>query len=374
MGNSCDRGSIPSRSKSPRSWNPGARLAMLAMLALLGLQALGGCALNYAEGQERERQKRWEEALISYRLALIEDPGDEDYQAAVLRASKVVARENFDRYKEFLSKKAFRRAYGRLLDAARQDPEFEPVKEEMGKWSRVLIGGQVVFDLEVAQPAISLADQITLVARFNSPNPGETVDAVIDIDTGLFFVEDLLYDRPDELLTFYSLNAIGVKLVYGRSRIKKFTSNEFVRFINIRNPVLGEIKGKLLVDGNGALKPVGKHRENLTSVPWIEPEARTQPNPHYALTIDGHTIQVATQEGNADFTPRYLYLNKRDRRIFVDFGRYRVKLLPEGRNWTLRRLPLGKEDYFSGLLRNIALQPYFFYREGIFTFVPARSG
>ena len=60
----------------------------MALLALLGFQALGGCALNYAEGQERERQKRWEEALISYRLALIEDPDDEDYQAAVLRASR----------------------------------------------------------------------------------------------------------------------------------------------------------------------------------------------------------------------------------------------------------------------------------------------
>ena len=75
-----------------------------------------------------------------------------------------------------------------------------------------------------------------------------------------------------------------------------------------------------------------------------------------------------------DYTPRFLYINRADHRAFVDFGRYQVALPERGRRWTLGRLPLVGDDYFPRLARNIALQPYFFYREGVFAYVPARSG
>ena len=64
----------------------------------------------------------------------------------------------------------------------------------------------------------------------------------------------------------------------------------------------------------------------------------------------------------------------RERRVFVDFGRYEMRSVSKTRQWTLRRLPLAGEDYFEGLSRNIALQPYFFYREGVFAYEPANSG
>jgi hypothetical protein len=347
------------------------------LLALLALAA-GGCSLRYAEGQGLERQGRWEEAMLAYRDAVIDFPGDPDYRAALDRARKVVARDNFERYKAFLAQKSFNKAYERLLDAARQDPDYAPVQQELVKWQRVLVGGQVDFDFNTAQTNLSAAEQISLVVRINTPNPGETIDADVDIDTGTFFAEDLLYDRPDELLTLYSINSIGVQLTYGRTRIKQFVTKDFQRFINIRTPILDNLSGTLAISPDGELKPVASQRSGLRALPSVASAEPLVPpsNPHYSLQIQGSRIVVSTPPGGArpDFTPRYLYLNDKDRRVFVDFGRYQVRLPAQGQRWSLRRLPLDSEDYFPRLARNIALQPYFFYREGVFTYVPANSG
>jgi tetratricopeptide (TPR) repeat protein len=350
-------------------------VAVLAACALLALAA-GGCALRYAEGRALEADGRWEEALQAYRDAVVSSPDDAEYREALLRASKVVARDNFERYKAYLADKAFRKAYARLQAATRQDPDFAPAREELAKWERVLVGGQVAFDFETAQSSITLAEEITLVVRINTPNPGETIDAPVDIGTGTFFAEDLLYNRPNELLTLYSVNSIGVQLVFGRTRIKQFTSKDFQRFINIRTPVLDSLTGSLGVEAQGRLTPISAHRAGLPRVPLASQPAVPAPNPHYSLRLEGNRILVSEPQagGRADFTPRFLYVNKHDRRVFVDFGRYAVSLEGTGKRWQLSRLPLSEQDYFPELARNIALQPYFFYREGVFTYVPARAG
>ena len=347
---------------------------LLALLTVLFL--LGGCALKYAEGQALESDGRWEEAMLAYRDAVIDSPDDPEYRAALDRARKVVARDNFDRYKAYLAEKAFQKAYARLVDAARQDPDYQPVQQELKKWERVLVGGQVSFDFTTAQSNISLAEQIALIVRINTPNPGETIDAEVDIDTGTFYAEDLLYNRPNELLTTYSINSIGVELTFGRTRIKQFTSKEFVRFVNVRTPVLDNLSGTLAVLPDGALKPVIDHRASLPEVPLAVEDTAPPSNPHYTLRIEGDRILVnGAQPGvPLEFTPRFLYLNRQDRRAFVDFGRYAVRLPARGERWRIRRLPLAGHDYLPGLARNIALQPYFFYREGVFTYVPTRSG
>lgn len=346
------------------------------VLALLALLALGGCSLRYAEGQSLEAQGRWEEAMLAYRDAVIDSPGDPDYRTALERAEHVVARDNFDRYKAFLAEKSFHKAYDRLLDAARQDPAYAPVQEELGKWERVLVGGQVNFKFKTSQSNVTLAEQITLIVRINTPNPGETIDAPVDIDTGTFYAEDLLYNRPSELLATYSINSIGVELVYGRTRIKQFTSKEFQRFINFRTPVVDNLNGSFATLDGGDLKPILAQRHALPRVPVAGQPEVPPSNPHYSLQIEGQQVRVEPERGAAQpvYTPRFLYLNRQDRRVFVDFGRYEVSLPGLGRRWELRRLPVAGDDYFPGLSRNIALQPYFFYREGVFTFVPSRSG
>lgn len=366
----------------PHSISP--LLALLARAAAVAAAVLGavlllaaaGCTLPYAEGQALEDQGRWEEAMLAYREAVIEDPDDPEYREALQRAESVVARDNFERYRSYLAQKAFRKAYARLQDAARQDPSYQPVQEELDKWTRVLVSGQVDFSFEKAQTNLTLADEIQLVVRVNTPNPGETIDAEIDIDTGTFFAEDLLYDRPAELLALYTVNSIGVELVFGRTRIKQFTSREFQRFINIRAPIVGDVTGTMALDPGHARTPVTEHRAALPRLPAPESGAVPPSSPRYSLRFEGQRIVVSTEDPDArpDFTPRFLYVNRQDRRAFVDFGRYQVRLGERGLRWTLRRLPLEEADYFGHFSRNIALQPYFFYREGVFAFVPARSG
>jgi len=351
------------------------RLAPALLLAVLAL-AWSGCSLRYGDGQALEQEGRWEEAMLAYRDAVIDFPSYEDYRAALDRARKVVARDNYERYKAYLADKSFRKAYARLVDASRQDPDFAPVQQELDKWQRVLVGGQIDVRLDTSQTTISLAEEINLMVRINTPNPGETLDAKVNIDDGTFFAEDLLYNRPSELLTLYSINSIGVELVYGRTRIKQFTSKDFQRFINVRTPIVDAVDGALNLSRSGSLKPIAGHRTELGTFP-IEATPENPPaNPHYSLHIEGTRIEVRSPPGSVrpDFTPRFLYMNQADQRYFVDFGRYEVSSAEHGRRWNLRRLPLVGRDYFPRLSRNVALQPYFFYREGVFTFVPSRSG
>ncbi|HKJ00135.1 MAG TPA: hypothetical protein VKB51_16780 [bacterium] len=352
-----------------------ARLPALLLSLLLALAA-GGCSVKYSQGQALEQQGRWEEAMQAYHEALIDSPDNPDYRAAFQRSEKVVARDNFERYKTFLAEKSFRKAYARLVAAARQDPSYAPVQQEMAKWERVLVSGQVTFKFDTAQTDITLAQQIQLVVRINTPNPGETIDADVDIDNGTFFAEDLLYNRPNELLTLYSINSIGVELTYGRTRIKQFTSTDFQRFINVRTPILDNLTGTMDLRDGGTPRPVASQRVALPRVPISGQAERPPPNPHYSLQIQGSRILVSTPPGapSPDFTPRFLYVNKADRRVYVDFGRYQVQLGGRRQRWSLRRLPLVGQDYFQRLARNIALQPYFFYREGVFTYVPAGPG
>ena len=362
----------------PAPWGRRLSAALTGALVAAGLAALAasaGCSFHYAQGQALEAQERWEEASIEYRLAFVEDPDDPDYRDALERMNKVVARENFERYQEYLAGKEFRKAYHRLSDASSQDPSFEPVREEQEKWVRVLLSGRVRLSFESLRTNLSLADEIRLFARFNTPNPGQTVEGEIDIDTGIFFVEDLLYEPPEELLMYYTLNAIGVSLVHGRTMRKQFTNTEFVRFINFRTPVLDEIEVQL---GNGAsdenLKNIIDHRTTI-----IDPESpgtywTPKINVHYSMAMRQGRIFVETDLERGEFTPRFLYLNRENRRMFVDFGRYEVHQDPNTRRWGLKRLPLADDDYFRLLWQNIALKPYFFYHGDVVEYVQPREG
>ena len=96
-------------------------------------------------------------------------------------------------------------------------------------------------------------------------------------------------------------------------------------------------------------------------------------NPRYSLKIVGRRILVSSKNQRADFMPRFLYLNKKGRRAFVDFGRYETRYDASRRRWIFRRLSLSESDYFTIFSRNIALQPYFFYRGDVFVFESARK-
>ncbi|MDH4224597.1 MAG: hypothetical protein OEW12_03005, partial [Deltaproteobacteria bacterium] len=96
---------------------PSRRLQLPYLAILAALVWLSGCSYHYSQGQFLESKNRWEEAAIEYHLAQVEDPEDSDYTASLERANKVVARENMDRYWEYISQKEFKKAYHRLVDA-----------------------------------------------------------------------------------------------------------------------------------------------------------------------------------------------------------------------------------------------------------------
>lgn len=341
---------------------------LAAMLALSLALVLSGCNLNYYEGKLRESQNRWEEAAIQYHLAVIKDPGDDDFRAAYDRAIRQTARENMERYKEYLANKEFTKAYNRLVDAARQDPSLEAATAEQAKWLRVLVAGQINFDFKSLQANTHLADEIRLTVRINTPNPGEVIETEIDVDSGVFFVENLLYDRPNELLTYYTLNAIGVTLVQGKTRSKQFSSKDFVRMVNFRVPALESPPQSLSFQGDGKLESVADQRRALAPDRW-DPQAWAPPvAPRFQVAVEGNRIRVQTPYGRSDFTPRFLYVNRKDRRIFVDFGRYSVRQDEGTRRWGLTRQSLTDNDYFPQFSRNVALQPYFYYRDGVLAY------
>jgi hypothetical protein len=361
------------------------RSASLLLLGVAGLFLLSGCNLNFAEGKLRESQNRWEEAAIQYHLAVIKDPNDAEFRASYERAVKQVARENMDRYKEYVANKEFAKAYNRLIDASRQDPTLESAKAEQAKWLRVLISGQIQLDFQSLQANTSLADEIRLTIRINTPNPGEVLESEIDVVSGVFFTENLLYDRPDELLTYYTINSIGITLVQNRNRTRQFTSKDFVRLVNFRTPSLDIPPSSLTLPGGDALVPIATQRATLGSDPWNDSSWAPPTAPRYEIGVQPKCTQavadpaevcllVTGQGGRSDFTPRFLYVNKKDRRVFVDFGRYSVKQDEATRRWGVRRLSLGDHDYFPQFSQNVALQPYFYYRDGVVVYVPTKSG
>lgn len=332
---------------------------------LILLVILTGCNSPYSKGQFLEKNNRWEEASIQYHLAIIDDPKDEEYQQAFARANRVVARENFVLYKKFLARKHFKKAYLRLVDAARQDPAYQPVTEEMGKWMRVLVAGKVDFEFDSLTKVVSYADKLSLAIQINTPNPGEVIEGKINLNTGVFFMENLVYDKPIELLAYYSLHSIGLNLTMGRSKIRKFTSLEYRKFINVRTPVLDKLSGSFAFEKNGALKKIktSSNQQPAGKITYWNPKR----NPHYKLLIQRNKIKVSIQNGGEVITPVRLFLNQKDTRLFVDFGSYLLKNNKVKGRWTLAR-PVHKQNYLARFIRNIALNPYFFYREGVYTF------
>ena len=343
------------------------------LTVLLATFFLTGCNFHYARGVSLEQQNRWEEAAIEYHLALVEDPGVEEYEASLARANRVVAKENLELYRVYLARKEFGKAYQRLEDAIRQDPALVEAANESKRWLRVLVAGQVEFEFDQLRANLNLADEIRLVMRINTPNPGEIIESEIDLGTGTVYAENLLYDRPNEMLAYYSLNSVGVNMTYGRGKRRKYTTNEFLRFINFRTPVLDELKGTIRLGQNGQRTTIATHRSSLAEPQHDANYWTPRRVPHYSLKLQGRSIHVTAKDNPSTFTPRYLYVNSEDRRIFVDFGRYEIRGDREGK-WGARRLPISGQDYFPDFSTNIALQPYFFYREGVFSFLPDGNG
>ena len=144
----------------------------IVALALL----LSACNFHYRQGVDLEEKKRWEESSIEYRLALVDSPSDEDIHEALARINPKVAADNLARYRDYLGKQQFRKAFRRLEAAGVLDPSLEEVKTEREKWTKVLLAGRANLEFDRVETNLRLADKMNLQVVFNTPT-GKTIAA-----------------------------------------------------------------------------------------------------------------------------------------------------------------------------------------------------
>jgi hypothetical protein len=326
-----------------------------------------GCSFHYDLGQELEKQERWAEAAIEYRIAAVENPDDEDMSAALKRMNVLVAQENFESYQQYLQQKEFHKAYRRLETALIQNPELTQAREEMAQWWHLLITGKVELEFDRLSSNLRLAEEMILQVHFNTPN-GKLLSGNISSETGIFFLEDVVYRTQVKQLAEYTINAIGLKIK--RKSSLGYVSNEFKKFVNFKEISPLEVSGKINDNFLNIPQNVLDHRPVLISdrealVTWQPPRLVS-----YELRFDGDTIKVISASKRGEFAPAVLYLNKSDLRANLDFGVSQLKMDAAGRKWSIRRKTYrtAEDDYYYGLSSNLSLNRYFYY-DRVFRFI-----
>ena len=328
---------------------------------------MAGCSFHYDQGLELEKQERWAEAAIEYRISTVENPDDEDISAALKRMNVHVAQENFEAYQQYLQQKEYHKAYRRLEAALIQNPQLSQAREEMRQWWHLLITGKVELEFDRLSSNLSLAEEMILQIRFNTPN-GKILSGNISSETGIFFLEDLVYRTQAKQLAEYTINTIGLRIK--RKSSLGYVRNDFKKFVNFRELSPLEVSGVITDNFLKTRQNVLDHRPVLISdkealATWQPPRLVS-----YELRFDGDTIKIISASKRGEFAPAVLYLNKSDLRANLDFGVSKLKMDASGRKWSIRRKTYrtAEDDYFYGLSSNLSLNRYFFY-DRVFRFI-----
>ena len=332
-----------------------------AWLALILLLVITGCSLHYDTGKELESEGRYEEASIEYHRAFVDDPDDLEIQEALQRVHRKVAEENLVRYREYLEKKQYHKAFSRLQSILRQNPEIGEAQEELKHWTRILLTGKIEFEFKTIGMNLRLAEKMELQVHLNSPS-GELLRGEVSYENGIFSVEDLLYKTPREKLSEYTLNTIGLELHRRDSR--GFTKEQFERFIYFRTLIPGSVEGRL----NGIIESVKRLQ---TSVLICSKNQNRNSRigssrlVRYQMLLDENQIRILSSEKRREFAPEVLYLNSTSGRAFIDFGVLELKRDENRKKWSIRRKTMvrNSDDYFTELSRNLALSRYFQYEQ-----------
>lgn len=338
------------------------RNVLLSLFLLLITQS---CNYNYYRGTQLEEQERYEEANIEYHRAFTASPNNEKYREAFLRTAAKTTEDLLERYEKYVSEKRYTLAFRRLQQAHTLTPENPTVIEEMKKWYRILLAGKVdLVEIKSLNNQIPLTDQIILEVRFNTPNVTRRLEAKIDYATKIFYVEDVLYDPPQNLLMLYSINSIGVKLVNNSTK-----QSQFKKFVDFKVPVLVDVRGQLTA-GDKDLTAVSEYYPlNLLNKRGDQSFWYPTRGIRYSLVLNEDIVEVESSAERTDFLPQILYINKKDRRYFLDFGHLQLAQRRTGGSWSFRRIVTEDREYMDQLEKNLILNPYFYYREGGYPFV-----
>ena len=345
------------------------RLAIGQILFLFFLPSLFvSCSFHYDQGLKLEKENRWAEAAIEYRIAYIEDPGNEEIRDSLTRMNVKVADENYEMYNQYLKKKEYHKAFRRLENALTLNPDHSDARSEMSHWWHLLITGKVELEFSRFSSNLRLAEEMEMQVLINSPK-GKILTGKISSESRIFFIEDVVYKALPHQLAEYSINTIGLKIK--RKSSEGFLRTEFKKFVNFRELSPLQVSGWKNNLGNEVPKDTLDHRPALLTNEkqlslWKPPRLVT-----YELKFTGDIIKVISETNRTEFAPEVLYLNKADRRANIDFGVYHLRMNSKGRNWSIRRKKFNnsEDDYFYGLSRNLALNRYFYY-DRVFRFIP----
>jgi hypothetical protein len=347
---------------------------VLFILFLVSIVMFQGCNYNYYRGTQLEEQERFEEANIEYHRAYTRDPADDDFKTAYYRTALKVADDLMERYDLHINNKKYNLAYELLLKAQGLSPQNEKVVAEFPKWYRILLAGKVRFIFKSLKNQVPLSDEMALQIHFNTPNQGRKLIGKIDSQTQTYFVEDVLYDPPQNLLMFYTINAIGVNLiskaiVNPEVNAPAFKSNRYMKFVDLRTPALVKIDGSLSTDGKTQISVEEDFPANKITA--VNSEQFKFPNRQirYSLSLENKEIYVKSTTNYIHFLPQILYMNKVSNRMFLDFGELEVYQPKINGSWYFRRVVSNERNYLKDLKKNVLLKPYFYYREGVFLFL-----
>ena len=334
---------------------------------------LVGCNYYYHQGLKLEKEQWNEEANIAYQRAMNEDPDDKKFQKAFLRTAKATVKDLMERYFLYLQEKKLPEAYVLLKKAISLTPLEETVVTERKKWTKVLLIGKLDFQFQDLQAFLALKQQMYLTLRWNRPYPGDFLKATVDLDKGIFFVEDVLYKAEEKLYFFYTLHSIGIS-----SQEKEFLNNrssheEFFPFISLGTPLLKQINGELTLQTENKITSV----KSFFSKSWEQKKEALNSWPlapiEYEVFLQGNSIEVTSNINANIFLPQALYINQTNQRVLLDFGHLILQQDGTKNYWRLERKFQKKPAYITTLQKNMILLPYMFFREGAFSLEPKKE-
>ena len=371
-------------------------ITMRCLILLLFALSFSGCNYNYYLAKQERAKSNYEIANVYFHRAFSSDPDDQEFIDAYLQNSVDTSTVLLKRYSRYIEEKKYLPAYF-LLQRAKElksAQDEDKIKQEEKKWLKVLIAGKINYEFDRVPEYASGSSRFAIAIRFNTPN-SDLLVAEIDPLTGLYFVEDYLYDPPQEYLMFYTINSIGVKTQTSidslrdridtkvesstgkeKQRIKisnagdNLTSDDFIEFINFSVPVVTEAKGELDY-GDKYLSL----QDNFipSSAPQLGEAWSPERGIRFSALLDGERIVINSNSLEIDFSPELLFYNTKANLSFLDFGEKNVILSSDLNLWKIQAVRSEGLGYREKLLKNKLLLSYLTANNGVYPFIKEKS-
>ena len=318
---------------------------------------LASCNYNYYLGLQLEEKELYEEANIEYQRAYIQDPYQQEFKEKFLFTAKKTSQNLLQRYYKKLQQKEYFNAYQLLRRTVTLTPNEKNVQEELKKWQQVLIAGRINLQFVSFPYKIGKIEKVNFIIQFNTPFTQRKISAIVHPTTGIFYVEDVLYNPTDSLYLFYSINRIGIERVLPET--VSFISDENIDFIRFKTPVLnsssGSLQHKLQKSIFLTVDTVEKFLQKQENLPlWFPPS-----NIEYQVLLNPDGVKVDSAVERGEFLPQQIFFSSRYNTVFLNFGAYEVKYIEDKSIWGINRTYNDTSSFIQELYKYFLLYKYF---------------